>query len=121
MWIADGVTIYSGVIIGDGAVIAGQSVVTKDVPPYALIAGNPAVIKKYRFEPSQIVELMRLQWWNFPIECIKTRLMPVIHLGINEFIAVANQIVAEKNTIHKRLRNEEECDQVRDWIPGVTH
>lgn len=55
VWIGYGATIFSGVKIGQGAVIGAGSIVTKDVPPYAIVAGNPAKILKYRFEP-QIIE-----------------------------------------------------------------
>jgi acetyltransferase-like isoleucine patch superfamily enzyme/predicted O-methyltransferase YrrM len=79
VWIAEDAVIYSGVHIGDGAVIAGQSVVTKSVPPYAVVAGNPARIKKYRFPPNIIKELLEVQWWNFTDEFIINELIPVYH------------------------------------------
>jgi len=111
VWIADGVTIYSGVTIGDGAVVAGQSVVTKDVPPYALVAGNPAVVKKYRFMPEQIASLMQIRWWDFPLDSIQTVLMPVIHQGIDEFIAVAQgEIKGWMEAEENRKRMRELCD-----------
>lgn len=78
VWIGNNVTIYSGVNIGDGAVIAGQSVVTRDVPPYSLVAGNPGRVKKYRFSPEIITELQQLKWWDLPLETIKTDLIPHI-------------------------------------------
>jgi acetyltransferase-like isoleucine patch superfamily enzyme len=78
VWIGNDVTIYSGVTIGDGAVIAGQSVVTKNVPPYALVAGNPAQIKKYRFSEDQIAKLLEYKWWDLPLDIIRSRLVPVI-------------------------------------------
>ena len=51
--------------IGTGAVIAANSVVTKDVPPYAIVGGNPAKIIKYRFSETHIQKLLALQWWNY--------------------------------------------------------
>ena len=71
VWICDDVTILSGVTIGDGAIIAARAVVTKDVPPYALVAGNPAKVKKYRFTPAVVDHLLKLEWWDWPIERIK--------------------------------------------------
>ena len=76
VWIGSDVTIHSGVHIGDGAVVAGQSVVTKSVPPYALVAGNPAVIKKYRFSEQVIEKLLRYRWWDLPEEIIREKLIP---------------------------------------------
>lgn len=53
-------------VIGDGAVIAADSVVVKDVPPYAIVGGNPAKIIKYRFDAPTIERLQRLKWWDWP-------------------------------------------------------
>lgn len=65
VWIGHGATILSGVSIGDGAVVGAMSVVTKDVPPYAIVVGSPAKVIKYRFTESQIEKLMKIQWWNY--------------------------------------------------------
>lgn len=74
VWIGSGVTIYSGVTIGDGAVVAGQSVVTKDVPNYAVVAGNPAQVKKFRFDADTIDRLNKLSvhWWDFDLDTIQS-------------------------------------------------
>lgn len=71
VWLATGATILGGVTIGDGAAVAGYSVVTKDVPPYAIVGGNPAKIIRYRFPEETIQELLTYPWWNLPIEEIK--------------------------------------------------
>lgn len=57
-------------IIGDGAVIASDSVVVKNVPPYAIVGGNPAQIIKYRFEPHVIEALLRIKWWDWSLDKI---------------------------------------------------
>lgn len=57
--------VLQGLSIGDGAVIGAGSVVTKDVPPYAIVAGNPARILKYRFTDELITKLLKLKWWDF--------------------------------------------------------
>lgn len=62
-----GVTILSGVTIGNGAVIGAGSLVNKDVPPFAIVAGNPAKVLKYRFDPETIAALERIRWWDFSL------------------------------------------------------
>ena len=63
-----------GVKIGNGVVIAAKSVVTKDIPAYAIIGGNPAKIIGYRFDEKIIKELEKIQWWNWTINKIEQKL-----------------------------------------------
>ena len=65
VWIGYGATIMSGVKIGDGAVIGANAHVIKDVPPYAIVSGNPAQLIRYRFAPEIIECLLRWKWWEF--------------------------------------------------------
>lgn len=65
VWIGTNVTILSGVNVGDGAVIAAGSIVTKDVEPYSIVAGNPAKEIKKRFDLQIIEKLLDIQWWNY--------------------------------------------------------
>jgi len=71
VWIGEGAFILSGICIGNGAVIAARSVVTKDVKPYTIVGGNPAHEIKKRFPDEIIEKLLQIQWWNWPIEKIK--------------------------------------------------
>ena len=64
VWLGASTRIMEGIRIGDGAVIAAGSVVTKDVPPYAIVGGVPAKIIKYRFDEKTITKLMELKWWD---------------------------------------------------------
>lgn len=71
VWIGANVTILGGVTIGNGALVAANSVVTKNIPPYAIVAGVPAKIINYRFDPLTIKKIQQMAWWNWPIEKIK--------------------------------------------------
>ncbi len=77
VWIGYGATLMPGVQVGDGAIVAAQAVVTKSVPPYAVVGGNPAKIIRYRFDEATIEALLGLQWWHWEIEKI-TRHLPAL-------------------------------------------
>ncbi|MFO1405034.1 MAG: CatB-related O-acetyltransferase [Azonexus sp.] len=66
VWVGRDALILAGVNIGDGAVIAARSVVTSDVPPYAIVGGTPAKVIRYRFDDEVISSLLKLKWWNMP-------------------------------------------------------
>ena len=72
VWIGADVTLLGGVKIGNGAVIGAGAVVAKDVPPYAVVVGNPAKVIKYRFDEATIEWLQKLRWWNWTPEKIKS-------------------------------------------------
>ena len=65
VWAGNGAVILSGITIGDGAVIGARAVVTKDVPPYSVVVGNPAEIIKKRFPDEIISGLLDIQWWKW--------------------------------------------------------
>lgn len=67
VWMGHNVNVMSGISVGDGAIIAAGAVVTKDVPPYAVVAGVPAEIKRYRFRQPTIDRLLRLKWWDLEL------------------------------------------------------
>ena len=70
VWIGNGALIMGGVKIGSGAIIGTNSVVAKDIPPYAIAVGNPARVIKYRFDAETIKKLMAVKWWNWDIKKI---------------------------------------------------
>ena len=70
VWIGYAATIMPGINIGDGAIIAANSVVTKNVAPYTIVGGNPAKVIRKRFSDEQIVFLLQLAWWDWPVEKI---------------------------------------------------
>jgi acetyltransferase-like isoleucine patch superfamily enzyme len=67
VWIGTGAWLKDGISVGDGAVIGAHAVVTRDVPPYAIVGGNPARVLKYRFEPDMIERLIALRWWEYAV------------------------------------------------------
>ena len=70
VWLGNSVTIMPGVQIGDGSIIAANTVVTKNVEPYSIVGGNPSKLIKKRFDLDVIEKLVQLKWWDWPIEKI---------------------------------------------------
>lgn len=97
VWIGQGVFIKSGVTIGDGAIIAARSAVISDVPPFAIVAGVPATIKKYRFSPDIIEALVSLKWWDYHIQDISNLLDYSDVLG--SITTIRNKILDNKISI----------------------
>jgi acetyltransferase-like isoleucine patch superfamily enzyme len=79
VWIGANVIVLGGVNIHDGAVVGAGSIVTKDVLPYSIVAGNPAKLIKKRFKKSVIEKLLKIQWWNddYKIGLAKTNLSDI--------------------------------------------
>lgn len=71
VWIGDGATILSGVTIGHGSVIGARAVVSRNVPAYHVVAGNPARSVRSRFSDRQVAELLRIAWWEWPVDRIR--------------------------------------------------
>jgi len=71
VWIGAGAQVLSGVTIGDGAIVAAGAIVTRDVAPYAVVAGNPARLIRYRFGPDRIAQLLDVQWWHWSEERLR--------------------------------------------------
>lgn len=84
VWVGANTIILDGVKIGNGAIIAAGSVVTKDVPPYAIVGGVPAKIIRYRFDQRQIEKLLEIKWWNMDVEVLK-RNFKIFH-SVNNFM-----------------------------------
>ena len=92
VWVGMNATILSGVTIGDGAVIGANSLVSRDVPPYAIAAGNPARVVKMRFPPEVIGALLEIQWWTWSDEDIKRAAPLLLSEDIEAFITAAKSV-----------------------------
>lgn len=86
VWIGMKSVILSGVQIGDGAIIGAGSVVTKNVAPYTIVAGNPAKMIRERFNPEQRDALLRIGWWNWPETRIREAVPMLLSGNIDEFV-----------------------------------
>ena len=86
VWIGYGATILSGITIGDGAVVASNATVTKDVEPYQVVGGNPARLIKTRFEQPVIDQLLRIKWWNRDDKKVNENISLLTQENISRFI-----------------------------------
>ena len=96
VWIGTQSIIKSGIHIGDGAIIGAGSVVTKDVPPYAIVAGVPAKVIKYRFDDATISKLLKIKWWNMDFCELKNISFDDIDKAIIELNEIKNKYYAGK-------------------------
>lgn len=91
VWIGREAIIMSGVTIGDGAVIGSRAIVTKAVPPYAIVAGNPARIIRMRFDDKTINRLLEIKWWSWDDSQIKKVLPLLLDNKIDVFLEAAHE------------------------------
>jgi virginiamycin A acetyltransferase len=88
VWIGFESLIMPGVHIGDGAIIAARSVVTRDVPPYTIVGGNPAQIIRQRFSDAEITTLLTLRWWDWPIEHITRHVRAIMGDRLEDLMTI---------------------------------
>ena len=84
VWLAAGCHVLRGVTVGHGAVVAANSTVTHDVPPYAVVAGSPAKVVKYRFSEDIIERLLKVQWWDFSIDILRVQCREILSHDLQE-------------------------------------
>lgn len=95
VWIAEGATILSGVRIGDGAVVGAKAVVTKDVLPYTIVAGNPAQTIRSRFSPDIVARLLDVRWWDWSLERIEPAIPLLLSSDMERFLEYAESLRLE--------------------------
>jgi hypothetical protein len=133
VWIGFRAMVLSGVTIGHGAVLGAGCVVAKDIPPFAVVVGNPARIIKYRFDKSIIDELLSIQWWDWSLNKI-LQFAPLLENEPKKFVeevrrigpdalAAFYEIPAEENLpLLKRIdvqagRSAKVVRLIKRWIP----
>jgi len=92
VWLGYEALILSGVKIGDGAVIGARAVVARDVPPYAIVAGNPSRIIRMRFDEDTIRRLLAVQWWSWSNETVDQIMPLLLNSDIQAFLAKAEAL-----------------------------
>lgn len=88
VWFGHESVIMPAVTIGDGAIIGARAVVTKDVPSYAIVAGNPAKVVRYRFSQDVIAQLCDIQWWNWDYDTITQHIPDIVGADISKLLKV---------------------------------
>ncbi len=92
VWIGDNASVKYGLTIGSGAIIGLGAVITKDVPPYAIMGGNPARILRFRFNETIIEKLLALEWWSLDINDLAHIKFSDIHSAIDEIGKIKSNI-----------------------------
>lgn len=88
VWVGSGATIMSGVTVGDGAVLGTNSVVSRDIAPYTIVAGNPARAIRHRFAPEIVEALLRIAWWEWSDERISAAIPAMLNGDVEGFVRV---------------------------------
>jgi hypothetical protein len=96
VWLCDNCAIHSGVTIGTGAVIGAGAVVRRDVPPYAIVVGNPAVVVRLRFTPEQIDRLLNSAWWTLDPIVINEQLPLMMSADVDTFLCAIEKLRGSK-------------------------
>lgn len=102
VWIGGNATILSGVTIGHGAVVGAGSIVTRNVPSYSVVVGNPAKVIKYRFTVVEICELLDIRWWEWEDALLEQCMPLLMQQNVCELVMFA------KN--HAKYKGGESCE-----------
>jgi virginiamycin A acetyltransferase len=92
VWLGHGATVMAGARIGHGAIVAAESVVSGEVPPYAVVAGNPARLVRTRYSEADVRRLLRIAWWDWPVDQVTQHLRLVMGEDIDQLEQVAARV-----------------------------
>lgn len=95
VWIGNGAILLDGVTVGSGAVIGAGAVVTRDVAPYAVVIGMPAVFHRYRFPEELCGRMLALKWWDWPTDAIREA-APLLSAELTEAVMLKLEKIAQK-------------------------
>jgi virginiamycin A acetyltransferase len=109
VWIGYDAMVMPGVRIGDGAIVAAGAVVTKDVPPYGIVAGNPARLVRTRFDAAEVERLLRAAWWDWPVALVTEHARTIMGGSPADVEAIARE--------HGLLRAAPETVPGNDSVP----
>ena len=87
VWIGHGAVVLPGITVGTGAAVGAGSIVTKDLPPFAVAVGNPARVLRLRFPESVVADLLRIAWWDWPHDRLRTAMPDFRALAAAAFCA----------------------------------
>jgi len=90
VWFGHESMVVSPITIGDGAIIAARSVVTKDVPPYTIVGGNPAKVIRQRFPDDVIVKLLEIRWWDWDYDTITKNIPAIVGADVSKLYEIAS-------------------------------
>lgn len=88
VWIGYNATIMPGVHIGHGAIVASKVLVSKNVPPYSIVGGNPAEVIRMRFDENTIHSLLKIAWWDWPVERLTEKLELIVNRDLRGLLGV---------------------------------
>ncbi len=121
VWSAYGATLLSGVHVGDGAIVANGAVVTKDVPPYAIVGGCPAKVLRFRFSDEQVEALLDIRWWDWSEDEVRAAVPHLASRDVDAFIDYARErlprITVDTDRIAVPVRPEPQSSRAR-WLNG---
>jgi virginiamycin A acetyltransferase len=117
VWIGNGACIREGISVGDGAIIGAMTMVTKDVPPYAIVVGNPGRVIRMRFDDATIERMLAVQWWRYNLLDLNLDLTDplraldaIAELAPAPFLPDTINLVAEHRAFRKAQRRMQQAE-----------